>query len=396
MVEKFDGVEDKERRAQVNKMYQYYDYQKSKNIDNLINNYDVSMKEKAKEFLNNTYMTVTVEKKYSIDTLHKEDNNYWYFKTGVKVAKKDYNGITAKSYNQQNLELMQREIADAQVIIKTTGYRLKLSNGMIYKQLTTNGVVDKNLKNGEIIKDIKDIRDDIYIESISDKLMYGSQLDIEYTIILKNISSVPISNIKLINYLTDFSNDNDGPILDFSEDMQMITTPYTNSQYGWKKCLKEELINNVSECTFKNMKNEYYITLNTENSELLRSATIGANGERYIKLLLTKKLSSDTKDDNTDFADTAEILSYSNDMGIRMKKVSVVNDITKSLTIMPGNSIEGNERKINNSIIKEDDYAESIRIILIPPTGKTIDIIFSIIILMEGSMFIILKELRKR
>ena len=398
LVKKFDGVEDEERRKLVNKRYKEYDYQKSSNIEDLINNYTSDKLEKAKEFLNNTYMTVTVKQSYVIDSCSGEDEDYWYLSIAGRISKKTYSGVSPATYTKQNLELRPRERADVQLSIKTTGYRLRLSNGSIYRQITTDGTVDRNLKKGEIVKNIKDIRDNIYVESISDKLMYGAQVDIEYTIVLKNTSSVPISNARIINYLTDFSTGStDGAILDYDENMRMITNGYTNAQYGWKKYSKDQLKNSVSEATLQNMKNGYYVTLDTNQSKLLRNENqIGANGERYIKIILTRKLSTSILEDNTDFEDTAEVLTYSNDLGVRMKKIFNNSNILNKLSIIPGNSMEGDVKQINDTIVKESDYAKSMRIIVIPPTGKKIDIVLSLAVLTEGTLIILFKECRKR
>ena len=384
-IEEFDGIEDKARRAEVNGKYQKYNYQKISNIEDLINNYNSTKNERAKNFLNDTYMTVTVSQKYTIDKCYKEDKNYWYFSLSGKKSKKKYNEITKSSYTNQNLELRKREQLDVEVIIKTTGYRLRLSNGTIYKQLMTNGVIDKNLPKGKIIKNLKDIKENMYIESIREQLMYGSQIDIEYTIILKNISGVPISDVQLISYLTDMSEKN-GAILEFDSKMKMITNQCTNAQYGWKKHEKNYFINSVSEDTLKNMNNNYYITLDTANSLALRNGTIGANGERYIKLILTKKLSNAIKNDNTDFSNSVEIISYSNELGIRMRKT--FKDGT-TINVIPGNSIEGENRK-------ETDYSQSMRILVIPPTGKKTDNYIALTIFIECMLIVLLREYRKR
>lgn len=390
----FDGIDDSYRRNYVNQKYSQYNYQKSIYLENLINNYTTEKIEQAKIFLQDTYITVTVKQKYSIDKLVDEDEDYWYFEIAGRKSKDKYSEIVRKTYSGQNLELRKRETLDMDVSIKITGYRLILANGAIYNQKTTNGVVDRDLNKDEIIKEIKEIGDSMYLQSIDEKLMYGARVDIEYTIILKNISSIPVANVTLINYLTDFTG-NDLQILEYDENQSMITNKYTNAQYGWKKVTKESLLNKVSDITYENMKNDYYITLNTEDSNLLRQGQqIGANGERYIKLVLSKHLSTDTKNDNTDFSDTTEILEYSNDLAIRMKKTYTdLNGKTDKANVIPGNTIEGT-KTINGILVTETDYAKSMRVVIIPPTGKRIDAVISVIIFIEVLLIVLIRRLR--
>lgn len=404
-IREFDGLEDESRRKDVNNLNNTYDYAKSQIIDNLIKNYtyDANSKQQAKKILDDSFMTVTVTRKYEIDKLIDQDDEYWYFngKDGdYTKSKHQFTTIEEKTYTNHNLELRKRSLLDMEVYIKVTGYRLTLANGQIYNQKTTNGVVDKDLDKKTVLKDIKEIGDAIFLQSIDAKLMYGARVDIEYTIILKNISSVPVSNVTLINYLTDFSSGNELPILEFDKNRKMITNQYTNEEYGWGEVDNNaDLSNKVSEKTYANMKNAKYITLKTSESSLLRNEQqLGSNGERYIKLVLSKHLSTDTKNDNTDFSTTTEILDYSNDLGIRMRKhYTNPSGVHERLSVIPGNTVDGINKvvDINSNYISETDYAKSMRVVIIPPTGGKTDIALSLIIFVEVLLIVLLRELRK-
>ena len=128
----------------------------------------------------------------------------------------------------------------------------------------------------------------------------------------------------------------------------------------------------VNPATYEN-ENGYYLTLDINDSSCLRTDPIGANGERYVKVVLTKNLSSNVKNDNTKFSDTAEILNYTNKMGIRMQKsYKGLNNLENKIAVIPGNSVEGDRKSI-----AEPDYTKSVKVVVIPPTGKEINIIIA-------------------
>lgn len=393
----YDGKEDKNRRKKVNSNYKTYDYKESEIIENLLNNYTPDKLDEARKFLKKTYMTVPVSQSYKISSCSQDDK--FYYIDGQKYSKEKYT-VSQAVYSGQNLELRQRERLNAELIIKTTGYRLTLSNGNVYNQISTSGVIDKNLKKGEI-KEIKDIRDNTFIESISENLMYGARVDIEYTIILKNVSGVPIKDATIINYLTDIDTDEESPILTYNENTRMITNGYTNKQYGWKKVKKDDLNEKLSKNTLNKLKNDYCVTINTEdakNAGIIRKGQIGPNGERYIKIVLSKVLSTDTTKNCTDFINNAEILTYTNDLGIRMKQLSLntMNNQNVKSTVIPGNGIDGLNKTVQGMEVKEKDFSQSIRVLIIPPTGKKINIICALAVFIECMLIVLFRNFRKR
>ena len=391
VITKFDGIEDKARRAIVKQNYQNYDYKTSTDINNWINNYNNTMKSEATAFLNNTYMTVNVPVNKTFDSYKGETEDYWVMASGKKLPKDEYHKPQGKVITV-NLELRQREQVDIQLDVKVTGYRLTLANGSVYKQIVTNGIVDKDLAGKAEQPDIKDIADSIYVSSVDANLMYGAKVDIEYTMVLTN-DTVPIANVTLINYLTDINVEN-SPILNFDENARMISNKYTNAQYGWEKVEKTYLQNQVSPDTYNLMKNDYYVTMNTDDldAEALRKGyQIGSGGKRYIKLVLSRFLSSDTKNDSTDFSTSAEVLNYKNNASIRMKKTYIDSStgVASKITVIPGNSTNGLSAQV-----AETDYDVSMRILVIPPTGGKVDIALSVAIFVEVLLIVLFRRLR--
>ena len=389
----FDGVEDKERREKVNKDFSTYNYQIGQQIEDVLytdNFNDENLKNEAKDFLNKSYMTVTMTDEIKVDKVKSEDDDNWYLELAGAVSKTQYKNVVGTNYNAV-LGLFEREKLDVDVSVKATGFKLTLANGMTQNQIVTDGTVDKDLNVGQNVKDIKEISDSVFIQSLEKDLIYGSRIDIEYTIVLKNVSTVPVSDVTIIDYLADFSGDDYDAkrLLSYDENNTMLSSSFKNKDYGWKIVEKEELKGKVSDETFDKMDNGYYIYLNTKDSPLLRNKDshgnqlqIGANGERYIKLILTKTLSTKKEDLDAVFCNSAEILDYTNKYGIRMRRDFKNSDsgAEEQIAIVSGNSLKGNAKPI-----VEPDYDQSIDIVLVPPTGKIVSII---IIIVTFAMFL--------
>ena len=175
----------------------------------------------------------------------------------------------------------------------------------------------------------------------------------------------------------------------------MLNNKYTNSQFGWKIVPKEDLLYKVSEETYKNMKQSYYPIIEISKSNLIKNSKIGANGERYVTICLSKSLSAMTDNSNTDFSNSVEILNYTNDLGIRMKKSKELygNNIIDFAEIS-GNSLEGDNKENNGILLTESDYAKSMRIVILPPTGKEVNTILGIIITSECILILLFRRFR--
>lgn len=256
-----------------------------------------------------------------------------------------------------------------------------------------NQFSDNNILKGQNLA-IKDIAEPLYVQSIDPNLMYGARLDIEYTMILKNESAIPATKVTVCNYLKDFSN-SESKELSYDEDTYMITDSYKNKDYGWKIVNKTDSGNNklFTPAVLNNLMNDYYIKCDYGSSDInaLRQSPIGSGGERYLKVVLTKTLSS--KDDGTEYSISGEIIEYSNDVAVRMRKKFPIETLLFA-DVIPGNGTESLNEKTtefngNQIGIVETDYAESNPVYILPPTGKERNYIYFVISIM--SLIVILK-----
>lgn len=192
---------------------------------------------------------------------------------------------------------------------------------------------------------------------IDKEIMQGVVIEIEYTIIIKNMSAIPSTDFNIINYIPE------GFYLD--ADAQLISTPeITNGMYGWES--KEG-----SELGLED--DSIYAVTNLNNTDLLRNTTIGSNGERYIRVGFSKMLSTDIEE--TVFKNSAEIIEYSNVLGRRMQQLE---------------TNQAQESKLQSVYIankKEKDYGESQPVIIIPPTG--VEITHDVIVFITSILIIL-------
>ena len=353
-VTEYYGEDNPIRRQEVTNNYSEFNYEKISKINS-------DDREDQIEFLNSSYMTVLMNRPYSI--------------TGPGGENTDEVEYVPATYSEQDLILAQRENFDMSLDIKVTGFRVTLPNGQIYNQMSTDEFCDADLQAGQKIE-VKDLVDPLYVQSIDQGLMYGARLDIEYTMVLRNESAIPATKVEICNYLKDLSTDSDIQ-LSYDENTRMITDRYTNKDYGWK-IYEKNTSSNVLEKFFtslvrQDMRDDYYITCEYGSDiKALRDNPIGTAGERYIKVVLTKTLSS--KYDGAEFAVSGEIIEYSNDLATRMRKKYPVATLEYKDQI-PGNGEESLEvthlEGYDGYGLAETDYATSNSIFIIPPTGES-------------------------
>lgn len=402
----FNGEDDQERRNTVNGTYPNFYYENVAELEDLIQNFnnDSNYRAKAKNFLDKTYMTVTTHGGVVNNLPTTITNSYTPTSTVIPT---ELQGIIAPSqyldayaltpagssyetddtiyiyedqpYENQDLVIDEREHFELSTDINVTGYRFKLANGTILKELAVDSFVDKDLADGEV-RSIQDLSDPVYVESVDQEISHGAQVDIEYTITIKNESTVQPTTFTLANYLCNLSKDTSN--LHFDSNAQMITDTYKNSDYGWKAKTIMSSPTLFSQNVRDKLKNNYFVYFeyintgeNNDPSKPYRTRALGKNGERYIKIVLSKTLAS--IEDESEFSDSVEIIQYSNIQGIRMSTTYFDDTnpddvITKHLVNIPGNGEEGNTRQVIGTpiLVREKDYAEANSIFVIPPTGK--------------------------
>ena len=384
LVQLFAGVENEERRNELTNYYNELNYENVSTIEKafLDTTNEQEFRGNAMRFLDDTWMSVDVESPYLITK----------------------SGDVARPYTGQDLVLDEREKFELTTDIKVTGFRLTLSDGTILKEESVGSFCDGDLQPLERIQ-LDDIKSSplapIYMQSIDAEISNGATVEIEYTIIVKNETAVPAQSFTILNYLTNLSKSDTLSTLHYDGNTKMITDSYTNQDYGWKAKAKSELRNNgklVSDSVWDNLYNAYYIesTYDCNNTNgPLRGGKLYSNGERYIKVVLSKVLSA--VDEQSEFSDSVEIVKYKNDLGVRMRTPYTETGKLYKLYmgIIPGN---GNE-SFSTTPVAERDYAEAMSVFVLPPTGigrKYIQYILIAVVILVTCGIVTIKIRKKR
>ena len=196
--------------------------------------------------------------------------------------------------------------------------------------------IDNDDETKSEVREIRDI-DDVMLYYVDNNLLQGARLCIEYTITLKNALSYIVTDAKIADYLP-----ND---LTFSPDEHLITTYATNDDYGWH---------------IENINGKSYPVTSISQSSAIRAIDgkryIGTNGERYIKVVLSKALTTKGLEDAIN--NEVEICEYSNNGNRRMTKEIQAASSINYLQLHPADHDD-----------QGYDYNISGSVTIIPPTG---------------------------
>lgn len=348
------GKENSQRREEIEKNYQKtYHYGDTIKF-HVLEDYDSSKeedREAAKEISNTAYCfadtgTYTLYAKGSswseepISGTNPDGSTYTI--EYVHVAEENIGGV--------DIVLTARENFMIEPIIKVTGVKITLADGsiLVNELSESSKFIDAELQEGEI-RTVENIREPIayYIDT---EIMQNSRIDIEYTIIIKNTSLITSTDIEIGNFIPE------GFYMD--SEQNMLTVNCTNGDYGWSvintKALKD---NNMMDPDVKNQ-DCAVLQLSKANGNLIRNSTIGPNGERYVKIVVSKTLPVNIE--QSAYIGEVEVLGYSNELGRRMQNEGIIskagNRIKKLFSIFAGNK-------------KEEDYSEAEDVVIIPPTG---------------------------
>ena len=143
-----------------------------------------------------------------------------------------------------------------------------------------------------------------------------------------------------------------------ARETKMLTVDYTNQDYGWintnAKILKE------SEFLAPSIESQDCAILKLSNvsQELIRDTEIGTNGERYLKVIVSKTLPIQEKE--KEYRASAEVIGYFNKIGRRMQDETIVKkgtmQVKQLISVYAGNQ-------------EEAEFDKSERVVVIPPTG---------------------------
>ena len=346
------GKENAQRREEINNYYQKtYHYGDAIKFD-VLENYnpnDEEDRKSAKEISDTAYCfadtgTYQLYAKGSswpgeTDTGTNPDGST-YTITYIHVAEVEIDGVDIALTSRGNFMI--------KPIIKVTGVRITFPNGnILVNELSESAkFTDKQLQIGEV-RNIENIREPIvyYLDS---EIMQTSKIDIEYTIIVKNTSLTTSSDIEIANFIPEG--------FQMEKEQKMLTDDYTNEDYGWNiintKTLKD---NNMMDT---NIKDQDCAVSKLSEVKAIRNSTIGLNGERYLKMVVSKTLPVNVE--QKEYLGEVEVLGYSDVSGRRMQDeritTKVGNKLKELFSIFSGNK-------------NEEDYDEAEKVIIIPPTG---------------------------
>lgn len=343
-----------------------------------------------------------------------------------------------------NAALIRRDEFKLELDKIVTGVRLTLSDGHVLYNMISSNAHETVAKNKEVKEayckrlqkingliddfdcsvkklDIEEVGTipDLILLTVDSDLLQGATLEVEYTLIVKNNSKNATfsEGFSIVDY---FDNS-----LIYMADNKLLTEEGKNSDYNWQvldqsylnsklKYISDNVIEYGSgekECLYIDFnKSEYERKENIPNDGNTKkfetkskyvNPVIGNNGERYVKVVLSRVLSSDIVSEFC-FKNQAEIVKYRNNNSRR--EIFLEKDSTGVVIKSPisGNYIPTkSSQKLPDYFtnINEIDTAVATKICLVPPTGETsnkINYIILVEVLVASAAYIIIRKKFKR
>lgn len=338
------GKEYEARRKELDEYYAELNYSNTeyfKAIDMNVNNSNwKEFKEKAKKISDNAYM-IAVTETY---TMTPKGQDY-------DIVKTDY---YEEDDGSGNLEKVAYEYTEHHVFIETKYEHqdLVLNNRgyfNIVPTITASGlrVTASNL---QVLKNVK-MEDKLIplMAELDPTLIYGSRVDLEYTLKVKNNSTIPCKSLSMIVYLPKgFS---------YNNKTSYVTGNINNPKYKIRGITTQEL------------KSAGLVSgdFNKEDLLVLESTDgfgIVPGGETEMKFVISKLISTDI-DDST-YSATTEVLKYGNNSGRRSQMQLLGTSADKYVGVYPGN-LNPDETDIATSTNEAK---------VIPPTGTKENIVY--------------------
>ncbi len=334
---KLAGYEDEDRRKQIDEQFEHMEYNNTYEFETIENFTSLG---EAINLRDRTYMEVVGGEGYLIQDCPSEpyiEYSVWP-ETGETYVSKRI--IYEPVYHEnQNMILAQRPGFALVTKITATGLRVILQNG---QQIDTKKM---------------DVGTDMpIIQTLDTELAQGTTLELEYTITVKNDSSIQCNKLELLNYLPDkFS---------YDESTMLITADGTNADVGWESASLEELKeeNKVTEETIEKYGDRQVLKLE-------RNEPIAPGGELELRYVVTRLIGGINDIENPDFSLASEVLSYEN---TARRRLTYKNDDT----VMVGASVSHQLTGAYPGDVKNADYSDEStnEVIVLPPTGKEEDV----------------------
>lgn len=329
------GYEDSARRQEVDSNFDRMNYDNTIDFEQ-INNYDSV--EKAQELSEKTWINVEGGQNYSITSVPSPSR--------IEVTEKDPETGEQKvvkiiqyvetGYTNQNLVLARRPGFALATKITATGLRFILQNGQTINTQTREPGSDFPI-----------------VGTLDKELSYGTTVQIEYTISIKNDSSMQCNYLELMNYLPEK--------FTYDPEIALITADGKNGDYGWEAVSLEDLRNEnlITQETVDKFDKNIALRITLDNAGKGEDGFyIAPGGEYEIKYVVSRIIGSLDDIENPDFGIASEVLTYQDQANRRMLYTVGASAEQQYLGVYPGDS-------------KDMDYSDKStnEVIIIPPTG---------------------------
>ena len=329
------GYEDSARRQEVDSNFDRMNYDNTIAFEQ-INNYNSV--EKAQELSEKTWINVEGGQNYSITSVPSPSR--------IEVTEKDPETGEQKvvkiiqyvetGYTNQNLVLARRPGFALATKITATGLRFILQNGQTINTQTREPGSDFPI-----------------VGTLDKELSYGTTVQIEYTISIKNDSSMQCNYLELMNYLPEK--------FTYDPEIALITADGKNGDYGWEAVSLEDLRNEnlITQETVDKFDKNIALRITLDNAGKGEDGFyIAPGGEYEIKYVVSRIIGSLDDIENPDFGIASEVLTYQDQANRRMLYTVGASAEQQYLGVYPGDS-------------KDMDYSDKStnEVIIIPPTG---------------------------
>ena len=319
-------------------------------------------KQRASELSNTTKMKVYGGKNYVINHMPSGTPSVEEItdeETG-EVIKRIYHVSTG--YSGQDIILGKRPAISLETKTTCTGLEIILADGSIFDVQTRENGSDLTI-----------------IKAIDDELTHGATIRVEYTITIKNDSSIQCNYLELINHLP--------PGFIYSQNVKLITEAKQNSDYGFYQVSLQDLYNNgyISEETLDYGKTRVSIkTVLDNNGKGKNGFYIAPGGEYTIKYLASKVIS---KLDDIEYMNKSisEVLVYEDEANRRMAyKINEIayNNPQHNLEVLHGVYPGDNKDK--------DCSTFTNLVYIMPPTGENENVTIKLIVVSVAIVILII------
>lgn len=307
----------------------------------------------AEELSEKTYMTA-VSDTYHIDEPREETLVETVTEVDDEGVEHTYNVYTIHyntGYDNQDLYLMRRQEFPLVTKVTTTGIRVTLNTGEILNEEVKEFGTTEPL-----------------VEWIDDDIALGATVEIEYTIRIKNNSSLQVNELELLDYLPEN--------FYFNKDSKLISEQgVTNKDLGWNSFTLDDMfgygyVNNVSYTRYNRHDFQNAVKLIRDNAgKGANGFFIAPGGTFEVKIVASRVFSNGADFGGSNIFDACEVLGYDNNADRRMSYSSLKGDTTL-LAMYPGDTIDVDYSVSSNGTIispptgEKDGYAEEARLMM--------------------------------